>query len=145
VLKLDSDSVAWDACNVIECSKIFRSISNEVMMKCCSLCLAIKRFGRSRLGILLISDCWLTVHWRKNESVCSIAVSWLKVCSAELNRVQLCVQAKENMPEGIKKVAWVSWTLGCSYRVVTSWIKVMMLLGMNKAKSRFTNSYSLSW
>ncbi len=75
MLKLNSDSVTWDAYNVIECFKIFRLIFNEMMMKHCSLYSVIKKFNKSESDILLISNCWLavlTAHWRKNESVYSI-------------------------------------------------------------------------
>ncbi len=49
------------------------------------------------------------------------------------------------MSEDAEKVAWISQTLGCSYRVVTLWIRMMMLSDMNETKLRFTDSYSLSW
>ncbi len=73
MLKLNSDSAAWDTYNVIECFKIFRLIFNEMIMKHYSFYLIIKKFNKSKSDILSISDCWLTVYWRKNESIYNIA------------------------------------------------------------------------
>jgi len=53
--------MTWDACNVIECFKIFKLIFNEIMMKHHSLHLTVKRFDKFKSDILSIFNYWLTI------------------------------------------------------------------------------------